>query len=92
MRYFHHTMQKEYCPTINVDKVFALLPEDVQAKAKAEAAAGNAPVVNVVDFGFFKVLGNGRLPDFPLVVKAKYFSKGAEAKIKAAGGAALLTA
>ena len=25
--------------------------------------------------GFFKVLGKGKLPDVPLVVKAKYFSK-----------------
>jgi ribosomal protein L15 len=25
--------------------------------------------------GFFKVLGKGRLPDVPIIVKAKYFSK-----------------
>lgn len=42
--------------------------------------------------GYFKVLGKGVLPKVPLVVKAKYFSKDAEKKLKAAGGAAILTA
>lgn len=68
--------------------------------------------------GYFKVLGKGVLPEVPIVVKAKYFSKEvrstwvcvclvandwlshtvclfveqAEKKIKAAGGACLLTA
>ena len=38
------------------------------------------------------MLGKGHLPDIPIVVKAKFFSKDAEKKIKAAGGAVLLTA
>jgi large subunit ribosomal protein L27Ae len=38
------------------------------------------------------VTGKGRLPGYPIIVKAKYFSKGAEEKIKAAGGACVLTA
>ena len=42
--------------------------------------------------GFFKVLGKGELPAQPLVVKAKYFSKDAEKKIKAVGGACVLVA
>lgn len=40
----------------------------------------------------FKVLGKGNAPDKPVVVKAKFFSKLAEKKIKDAGGACLLTA
>ena len=36
--------------------------------------------------GFFKVLGKGNLPDQPVIVKAKFFSKTAEEKIKAVGG------
>ncbi|KAI5065834.1 hypothetical protein GOP47_0018458 [Adiantum capillus-veneris] len=43
-------------------------------------------------FGYFKVLGKGNAPSTPLVVKAKFFSKLAEKKIKEAGGAILLTA
>jgi ribosomal protein L15 len=42
--------------------------------------------------GFFKVLGKGNLPSYPIIVKAKYFSKDAETKIKEAGGACILTA
>jgi ribosomal protein L15 len=42
--------------------------------------------------GFFKVLGKGNLPNYPIIVKAKYFSKDAETKIKEAGGACILTA
>jgi len=38
------------------------------------------------------VLGKGELPDQPLVVKAKFFSTDAEKKIKAVGGACVLTA
>jgi len=42
--------------------------------------------------GFFKVLGKGILPKQPVIVKAKYFSKDAERKIKAVGGACVMTA
>lgn len=39
-----------------------------------------------------QVLGKGELPSLPLLVKAKYFSKLAESKIKEAGGAVELVA
>jgi large subunit ribosomal protein L27Ae len=42
--------------------------------------------------GYFKVLGNGTLPAQPVIVKAKFFSKLAERRIKEVGGAAVLTA
>ncbi|VAH28065.1 unnamed protein product [Triticum turgidum subsp. durum] len=51
-----------------------------------------APVVDVSQFGYFKVLGKGMLPEKPIVVKAKLISKIAEKKIKAAGGAVVLVA
>jgi ribosomal protein L15 len=38
------------------------------------------------------VLGKGRLPDIPVVVRARYFSKEAEQKIKEAGGVVELVA
>lgn len=43
-------------------------------------------------FGIFKCLGKGKLPKQPIAVKAKFFSKEAEKKIKDAGGACILTA
>ena len=39
-----------------------------------------------------KVLGKGVLPKQPVIVKARFFSRVAEEKIKAAGGACILTA
>jgi large subunit ribosomal protein L27Ae len=38
------------------------------------------------------VLGKGRLPEQPVVVRAKFFSRNAENKIKAVGGVCELTA
>jgi len=50
-------------------------------------------VIDVVASGYFKVLGKGRLAiEKPVIVKAKFFSKLAEAKIKKAGGACVLVA
>ncbi|KAK9684755.1 hypothetical protein RND81_10G229700 [Saponaria officinalis] len=50
-------------------------------------------MVDVTQFGFFKVLGKGVLPENQaVVVKAKLISKIAEKKIKVNGGVVLLTA
>ena len=49
-------------------------------------------MIDVLKAGYFKVLGKGRLPNQPVVVKAKFFSKTAERRIKAVGGACVLTA
>ncbi|KAA3682466.1 large subunit ribosomal protein L27Ae [Paragonimus westermani] len=42
--------------------------------------------------GYFKVLGKGVLPKVPVIVKARFFSRRAEEKIRAVGGACILTA
>ena len=52
---------------------------------------GSRPI-DVAKHGFFKVLGKGLLPKVPIVVKARSVSAIAEKKIKAAGGAVILTA
>ncbi len=90
MRTFHLKRHLAHCPTVNVDRLWSLLPEGVYEKAKA--GSDLTPVLDVTKLGYFKVLGKGVLPKIPLVVKAKYFSKDAESKIKEAGGACLLTA
>lgn len=90
MRYFHKTTQKFYCPTVNLDKLWTYIPENVRLENKDKKDV--APVLDVTERGFFKVLGKGKLPQQPIIVKAKFFSKGAEKKIKAVGGACILTA
>ena len=51
-----------------------------------------APVIDLLSLGYAKLLGGGRLPSIPLVVKARYISKEAERKIKEAGGVVELVA
>lgn len=46
----------------------------------------------IVSQGYYKVLGKGKLPKQPVIVKAKFFSRRAEEKIKAVGGACVLMA
>jgi len=89
MRYFHKTMNKFHCPIVNIDKLWSLVPEAVKEKVDGDSSA---PLLDVTQHGFFKVLGKGDLPKQPMVVKAKFFSKLAEKKIKEAGGAVILTA
>lgn len=90
MRYFHKTQNKFFCPTINIDKIWTLVPEEIRHANKNKTDV--APVLDLTERGYFKVLGKGILPEQPIIVKAKFFSKGAEKKIKAAGGACILTA
>ena len=78
-------------PTLTRTRSRPPLPRPAQIFEKAKSSS-KAPVIDVTKAGFFKVLGKGNLPDVPLVVKARYFSKKAEAAIKAAGGACVLTA
>jgi len=76
-----------------VDKTTPLvkLTKAEREQRKVAHLAQKVPVIDVTKAGFFKVLGKGVLPRKPLIVKAKFFSRKAEEKIKAAGGVALLT-
>ncbi|KAI4476021.1 PREDICTED: 60S ribosomal protein L27a [Polistes canadensis] len=90
MRNYHLRRNTKWCPTLNLDKLWALLPEHRRLKyAKME---NKVPVIDLVKAGYYKLLGKGRLPKQPVIVKAKFFSKLAEDKIKAVGGACVLSA
>ena len=90
MRVFHLKKNIHYRPVINLDKILTLIPKDVVEKARNS----NSPeklTIDVTKYGYYKVLGKGQLP-FAVVVKAKFFSKEAEKRLKEAGGAAVLIA
>ena len=89
MRQFHRLRNREFTPTVNIDKIFNVAGEGVYEAAKN--GGGKAPVIDLVSLGIFKLLGNGQI-NVPIIVKAKFFSKLAEKKIKEAGGACLLSA
>merc|ERR1712203_801535 len=88
MRHFHLLRNPKYCNSINLDKLWSLIPEEERVAAAKNPAT--APVIDVTKRGFFKVLGKGRLPAQPVIVKARFFSRAAEEKIKAAAESALL--
>ncbi|KAF0986864.1 hypothetical protein HZS_7760 [Henneguya salminicola] len=88
MRHFHLKKNPGFCPIINVDQLWSI----VEKSGITREGNNSIPLVNCVEAGFFKVLGRGNLPTKPIVVKAKFFSKLAEEKIKAAGGSCILTA
>jgi len=93
MRNFHlkKNSLKHYLPTINVEQIWSLVGDRMRENYKTNAE-GKAPVIDVIKHGYFKVLGKGRLPKQPVIVKARFFSKSAEIKIKSVGGACVLTA
>jgi large subunit ribosomal protein L27Ae len=89
MREFHLKRNIHYRPSVNLDTISTLVSQQDRERAQK---AGQALQIDVTRLGYFKVLGKGQLPKFPLVIKAKFFSRKAEQRIKAAGGACVLTA
>lgn len=90
MRVFHLKKNIHFRPIINLDRIWTLLPKDVLEQAKTNK--DKTLQIDVTKFGFHKVLGKGELPKVPVIIKAKFVSKKAERKIKAVGGAVVLTA
>ncbi|KAI4260917.1 MAG: hypothetical protein LQ352_000072 [Teloschistes flavicans] len=92
MRYFHKTQNQFWKPVINLDKLWSLIPLEKRDQYLADKKSDTAPVLDLLPLGYSKVLGKGRIPEIPLVVKARYFSKEAERKIKESGGVVELVA
>ena len=90
IRRFNLQRNRLYAPTINLEKVWSLVTE--QSRKLYASNKDRVPVIDVTKAGYFKVLGKGFLPSQPVVVKAKFFSNIAERKIRAVGGACVLTA
>jgi large subunit ribosomal protein L27Ae len=87
MRHYHMTKNKYWKPTINLDQVSKLIPADQAAKAKKGEAL---PVVDLRSHGYAKLMGRGEC--VPCVIKCRYVSEKAEAKISKLGGAVVLQA
>uniref|UniRef100_H0X6P9 Large ribosomal subunit protein uL15 n=1 Tax=Otolemur garnettii TaxID=30611 RepID=H0X6P9_OTOGA len=81
MRHYHLKRNQSYCPTVNLDKLWTLVSEPTQVNAAKKT--GVAPIIDVVWEGEKKQ---------PVIVKAKFFSRRAEEKIKGDEGACVLVA
>ncbi|XP_032611113.2 large ribosomal subunit protein uL15-like [Hylobates moloch] len=91
MKHYHLKRNQSFCPTVNLDKLWTLVSEQTRVNA-AKNKTGAAPIIDVVRSGYYKVLGKGKLPKQPVIMKAKFFSRRAEEKIKSVGGACVLVA
>ena len=89
MRVFHLKKNIHFRPVINLDKILTLVPKEAVEEGKN--SKDKALTIDVTKYGYYKVLGKGKLP-FPVCVKARFFSKEAEKRIKEAGGACVLVA
>ena len=76
MRYFHLTRNQYWKPTINVDKLWTLVP--AAEKEGFTESSDVVPVIDTLHHGYGKVLGNGQLPKLPCIVKARFVSAKAE--------------
>lgn len=92
MRYFHKQQGHFWKPVLNLDKLWTLIPEEKRDEYLKNSSATSAPVIDTLAAGYGKVLGKGRIPNVPVIVKARFVSKLAEEKIIAAGGAVELIA
>ena len=90
MRRFHLTRNGQHCPIVNLDTLWTLVSEQTRKNAAKNTEV--VPVIDTLRAGFGKVLAKGRLPEQPVIVKARYVSRAAEQKIKAVGGAVQLVA
>merc|ERR1712000_286923 len=73
-------------------KLWSLIPAEKRDEYLVSKKGDTIPVLDLLPLGYSKVLGKGRLPEVPLVVRARWFSKEAERKITEAGGVVELVA
>ncbi len=90
MRHYHQNKAALWRPVVNVDKLASLIPAAQREGLTAESTV--VPVIDTLALGYGKVLAKGRLPAYPIIVKARYVSRRAEKKIVEAGGVVSITA
>jgi large subunit ribosomal protein L27Ae len=73
-------------------QLWSLVPLELRDSYVAGKKPDTVPVIDLLPLGYSKVLGKGRLPEIPIVVKARWVSRLAEKKITEAGGVVELVA
>ncbi|EMR10100.1 60S ribosomal protein L27a [Pneumocystis murina B123] len=91
MRYFHKTNNQFWRPPVNVEKLWSLISKEEREKFLNQKT-DTSPIIDTLVHGYGKVLGKGRLPSIPIIVRARHVSQTAERKIKEVGGIVELVA
>ena len=73
-------------------QLWSLVPAEKREEYLQAKNTDTVPVIDLLPLGYSKVLGKGRLPNIPIVVRARWVSKLAEKKITEAGGVVELVA
>ncbi|EJW03167.1 hypothetical protein EDEG_02472 [Edhazardia aedis USNM 41457] len=89
-RIMGYRKSRYWFPEIDVKRVWKFVPKDEIMDYVNDTTI--APVIDVTQFGYAKVVGNELSFDRPVVVKAKSFTKEAEEAIVKAGGQCMLVA
>merc|ERR1711879_362627 len=88
MRYYYKTQYKIYRNILNLNRLWNLV--SISQKSKHSRIC-LTPLIDAKQYGFDKVLGKGQPTKEPLVIKTKYISKVAKAKIEQNGGVVILS-
>ncbi|VCW48676.1 unnamed protein product [Gulo gulo] len=91
MRHDHLKKNQSFCPNVNFDKLRTLISEQTWVNA-TKNKTGAPPTIDVERSSYYKVSGKRKLPKQPVIMKAKFFSRKAEKKIKGEGGTFILVA
>lgn len=78
--------------TLLFSQLWSLVPAEKREEYLKSKDKDTVPVLDLLPLGYSKVLGKGRIPEVPMVVRARWFSKEAERKITEAGGVVELVA
>jgi large subunit ribosomal protein L27Ae len=78
--------------SLTFEQLWSLVPAEKRDEYLSGSKKDTVPVLDLLPLGYSKVLGKGRIPEVPLVVRARWFSKEAERKITEAGGVVELVA
>jgi large subunit ribosomal protein L27Ae len=89
MKYYHLKRNQSFCPTDNLNKLWTLVNEQTRVNAEKKKDWNN--IIDVVRSSYYKFLGKGKLPKQPIIVRAKFFSRRTEEKIKVGGACGLVT-
>ncbi len=60
MRHFHLQRNHQWAPTLNIEKLWSLVPTEAREKYVSGAKTDSAPVIDLLSHGYAKLLGKGK--------------------------------